>query len=420
MDDVAVPPYDKEAEAALIGCALFSTQAAEVMLLAVQQSDFYFDSHRHCYRAVATLQREGTAIDAVTFAEQLQRDKTLQEVGGVEAVMKLLESVPHSEHVRHYADIVLERSRRRKLIAAANAVSRRAYQPDGDAQELLNELSRQIDEIQGDGSADIRIISAVAKSLRERQQRSDVPISTGIQDVDAALKGGYRPGQLIVVGARPGMGKTAYALGLLEGAALQARAALMFSLEMDAEEIVARAAADDEKFQVLQQTLIYFEDRVFALDQICATIRRAVARNRVSLVVIDYLTLIETGDKRSNPAEAVEKITRALKRLARQQGVAIVVLSQLNRDLEKRDDKRPKLSDLRQSGAIEQDADIVQFLYRPEVYDPQNSPGEAEIIIAKQRSYRTSTVKVAYKANLTRFVPFEQRDVGVEEYSFDK
>jgi len=419
-DKIQSLPYDKDAEESLIGCALFSGEAAEVLLLTVKPEDFYFDACRWSYQAIANLQRDGRPIDAVTFGEELVSMRKLDVVGGAVGVARLLDIVPHAAHVRHYADIVLERSRRRKLIWAAQSVARKAYEPQADSLALIGELTRQMDDIQGNSVGDIRTIAAVSQSLQERALRPQVVISTGIADVDAALRGGYRPNQLIVVAGRPGMGKTAYALGLLEGAAAQSHPCLMFSLEMDAEEIVERAAADTERLVRMERAPIYFEDQIFDLEGICATIRRSVARNHVRLVVIDYLTLIETTDRNAKVHEKVEKITRQLKRVARQQGVAIVLLSQLNRDLEKRDDKRPKLSDLRSSGAIEQDADIVQFLYRPEVYNSDDRPGEAEIIVAKQRSYRTSTVRVAYRGDQTRFVPFEEREVAVEEYSFDK
>ncbi|TXH55031.1 MAG: hypothetical protein E6Q97_09780 [Desulfurellales bacterium] len=412
-------PYDKDAELSVLGSALLHEQAAEYAIAMLSEKDFYFDAHRFVFAAIAEMQRAGEAIDPVTLADRL-RLRGKYNVVGYDLLQRLIETVPHAEHVRFYANIVLEFSKRRRIIAATLDASRKAYGGQFEAETILRGLSRAIDDVSGESEQEARSLSRVAASMRDRQSKRRAPIPTGIPDVDAALQGGYRPGTLNVVAARPGAGKTAYGVGAAIGAAEHGDPVLFVSIEMDGEDLAERLQSrGSRRFAELEALPIYFEDKQTELEQICGVIRRTVRRHNIRLAVVDYLGLIEVSSRRQmQPHEKIEQITQKLRSVARQQQIAVMLLAQLNRDLEKRDDKRPRLSDLKSSGAIEQDADIVQFLYRPELYVPTDRPGEADVIIAKQRAYKTGSVKVAYIADETRFAPYTERKVEVSEYAF--
>lgn len=416
--DVDITPYNQDAELSVLGACVLAEEAAECAIGMLAPTDFYFDANRAVFVAIAEMQRAGDPIDAVTLGERLQLHGKYELVG-FKLLQNLLEVVPHAEHVRYYANIVLEYSRRRRIIAMALEASRKAYSGQFESDEILRALSRAIDNVSGSASESTQNLSQAVASLRDRQAKRKAPIQTGIPDVDAALQGGYRPGNLIVVAARPGAGKTAYGLSAMIGAAETGDPVLFVSLEMDNTELAERLQnRGTRKLEELEKLPLYFEDSCTELDQICSVIRREVRKHSVRLAIVDYLGLVDLPNSRLQQHEKIEQITKTFKRLATHQQIAVMLLAQLNRDLEKRDDKRPRLSDLKSSGAIEQDANIVQFLYRPEMYAPNDRPGEADIIIAKQRAYKTGTVKVAYIADQTRFAPYSERAVEVSEYTF--
>ena len=422
-DNAVMPPSNLDAEKGVIGSILLMNEAIDEINSMLTPNSFYGMANQKLFAAIIRLHQKGCrAIDPVTLATELERTGDLGEVGGVAYIVEVLESVPHAAHARYYASIVAEHSMRREVIYLARESVRKAYDRSEEITETMGAMLESIESMFGRSSGDVRPFSEVVTSLRLRQLSPAIVQSTGLQDIDNRLRGfmdprgGWKPGQLIFVGARPAMGKTAFGMTLLEAAAAEGHAAMMMPLEMDGEELAQRIQSQGPlRLEELSGKPIYIEDRHFDIENVCSSIRMAYRRKQVRFVIIDYLTLIEV-EGRENNADKTAKITRRLKRLAKELKIPIVVLAQLNRDLEKRDNKRPQLSDLRQSGSIEQDADVVLFLYRHEVYHPGDNVGECEVIIAKQRNGPTGTVNIGYLKEQTKFIPVNQLPVDTSGY----
>lgn len=414
FQDAEMPPSDIEAEKATIGSMLFAVEAVDVGLSTLSDTDFYSFPAQVVFQTIRKMREDQVVIDVVTLASYLQDQRQLEEVGGVQYLEELMSVVPHHAHVSHYAKIVREKSLRRNMIYLSRKAIRDAHNGEHAIQEVMSDMSAGVDDMFGKTSGDARGIREVVASMKMKQSVPLLRQSTGLKDLDAKLRGGLRAGQLVIVAARPGMGKTAFGVGLCEAAASDGSASMIIPLEMDGEELTERIQRQGpERLDEICAKPIYVEDRQFDLENICGSIQMAVRRKAVRFVVIDYLTLIEI-ESRMNQNEKVEKITRRLKRLAKSLAIPIVVLAQLNRDLEKRENKRPQLSDLRGSGAIEQDADIVLFLYRHEVYYQDEKPGKCEVIIGKHRNGETAIVEVGFLKEQTRFVPIEQIPVDID------
>jgi replicative DNA helicase len=427
-DDILTPPHDADAERSVIGSLLFMPAAIDEISAMLHVDSFYLVAHQNIYKAILSLHsRHVPAIDPVIVGDELQRKGDLDESGGLQYLFEILEQTPHASHVRFYASIVHENAMRRAVIYSAREAIRKAYDRTYAITDVAAGIVSTVDGVLGKGSEDVRSFADVVASHRVRKNNPLPPQSTGIRDVDDKLRpfnaptGGFRPTQLIILGARPAMGKSAYVTGLIEAASDANIASLLLTLEMDGEDIAERIERVDSKRldQLAQRNNIFIEDRQFELEQVIQTIRATHKRKQVRFVVIDYLGLIEV-DSAIKDADKLSRITRRMKLLAKELRIPIVLAAQLNRDLEKRDNKRPQLSDIRGSGSIEQDADVVMFLYRHEVYYPEEKVGLAEVIIGKQRNGPIGAIECGYIKEQTRFVPKAQAPVDVDGFFKDE
>jgi replicative DNA helicase len=420
----------------VLGSILLDNEVLHEVIPMLSVTDFYRDTHQLIYQAVREMYDQGRAIDAVTLAEELERRGDFEKIGGDEALGEIANAPPHSAHCKYYAQIVREKSLGRQLMETATDILREGYSNQFTAQELLDSAERKIFGIREDevGGTTLEIKDVITDAMDRIAARAEsgghaiTGVGTGLLDLDD-ITGGFQPGQLVILAARPSMGKTAMALNWCEHATLVSKeAALFISLEMGHLEIAerllsSRAGVDSHKlrtgmglgnremtalakaFRDLSNGATLFIDDTPSRNmlQITATARRLKLRNKINIIVADYIQLIDSEDSRDSRQEQIAKISRRLKTLARDMQVPVVALSQLNRAVESREDRRPRMADLRESGAIEQDADIVLLLHRPDYYDPNDQPGIAELIIAKNRNGATGSVKLAFLKNLTKF-----------------
>lgn len=428
-----MPPMNLEAEQGTLGGMVLDNGTILDVVPILSPEDFFRDTHQVIYRRILALHTEGKPADPMTLVEELDRHGELQRIGGHDALADIFSSAHVAANAVYYAQIVRAKSQLRSVIAAANQMLRDAYAGDQTAEDVLQAAERLIFEQASRATGgNVHSIAAILPEVWEqidRRQRKQgvVGIGSGYADLDA-LTGGFRPGQLIILAARPSMGKTALAVNVIEHAAeIQSQAGLLVSLEMGRASLVeralaARARVDGNKIRMgysftpqdmlalgkaheaLSGVPIYIDDTPGqSMLQIMSTARRLKLRHGLGLVVVDYLQLIDGKGEGSNRQEQVSAISGRLKVLARELQVPVIALSQLNRDCEKREDKRPMLADLRESGSLEQDADVVILLYRPEFYDPNNQPGIALLDVAKNREGATGTCKLTFLKHLTRF-----------------
>ena len=427
-----VPPHSREAEESLLGAVLLSPDAANDVMDRVHPEDFYVPAHQSIFEAMRRLYDNNQAIDAVTLAEELRRTGELEKVGGVPYLTRLVDVVPVTSNIDHYADIVEENARRRELIRAGAAITNIAFDLDEEIHTVMDRAEQSVLSVAERRASQSMIeVGPLFAEVLERieqleQQGSEVTgLATGFRDLDKKLAG-LQPANLVIIAARPAMGKSALTMNIATNVALQQKPVALFSLEMSKEEIVQRILAsvgrvDSMKLRSGQlgplwqrvvdaasrmyQAPIYIDDSpIVTVTDIRAKCRRLKRKKGLALVIVDYLQLMQ-GTARENRQQEIAEISRSLKNLARELDVPVIGLSQLNRSLEAREDKRPRLSDLRESGSLEQDADVVMFIYRHEYYHPedQENKGLAEIIIAKHRSGSTGTVRMTFLPEFTRF-----------------
>ena len=431
-----VPPHNLQAEESLLGAMLLSKDAiAAASEVGLKPDDFYKPAHGHIYDAVTSLAGAGEPADPVTVAEELRRAGLLEMIGGQSTLVSLQATTPATTNASRYAKIVEEHSLLRRMIWVAGEISEGAYSLPDDVTKLIDEAESKVFQV-----AERRVTDTMAElgdlldeslnRLAELFERGDAitGIPTGYTDLDELLAG-LQPSSLVVVGARPAMGKTSFALGMATAAALEAqRPVLLFSLEMSQLEmstrlLCAEARVDSTKVRSgrlsqgdweklhnavgrLANAPIFIDDNASTtIMDIRAKARRLKARvGDLSLVIIDYVQLMTGRSAAENRQVEVSEISRNLKILARELECPVVALAQLNRQLEQRADKRPMLSDLRESGSLEQDADVVLFLYRDEVYNPETTDrGLAEVLVAKHRSGPTGRVRLAWLDQYTKF-----------------
>ena len=432
-----VPPHSVEAEQAVLGGVLLDNGAWDRIADILAGAHFYRSDHRAVFNAVAALCEEGRPCDAVTVAERLDRDGQLESSGGLAYLAELAENTPSAANIAAYAEIVRERAVLRELIRTSTEIADAAFRPEGRAAlDLLDDAERRIFEIAERGGAARResvAIRDVLVSVMERideLSRRDSPITgvpTGFEDLDRKTAG-LQYGDLVIVAGRPSMGKTSFSMNLVEEAAVRAELpVIVFSMEMPAEQLTMRMLSslgriDQQKvrtgkldgddwprltstLEILNNTKIFIvDDAALTPTEMRARCRRLKREHGLGLVVIDYLQLMHVPGTRENRATEISEISRSLKALAKELMVPVVACSQLNRGLEQRQDKRPVMSDLRESGAIEQDADLILFIYRDEVYNEESKDkGKAEIIIGKQRNGPIGRVELAFLNHLTRF-----------------
>ena len=439
-----VPPHSVDAEQAVLGGVLIDNGAWDRIADIVTAAHFYRSDHRAVFDAVASLCDEGRPCDAVTVAERLDRDGLLDSSGGLAYLADLSQNTPNAANIVAYAEIVRERAVLRDLIRTSAEIAESAFRPQGRAaRELLDDAERRILEIAERGGAGRResvpikhVLSGVMERIDELSRR-DNPITgvpSGFKDLDA-MTAGLQRGDLVIVAGRPSMGKTAFAMNIVEEAAIQGRLSVaVFSMEMPAEQLAMRMLSslgridqqkvrtgrlDPEDWPRLTSPLAMLNDtNIFIVDdstlnptELRARCRRLKREQALDLVVIDYLQLMYVPGTSENRATEISEISRSLKALAREMKVPVVACSQLNRSLELRGNKRPVMSDLRESGAIEQDADLILFIYRDEVYDEESKDkGKAEIIIGKQRNGPIGKVDLAFLGRYARFEDFTRTD----------
>ena len=427
-------PHNLEAERSILGAILIRNDAFNVAAELIDADDFFRDAHRRVFDKMVDLNERGQAIDLVTLRDELSRSGDLEPVGGPAYISSLADGVPRSTNVEHYARIVKERATLRNLIAAANRIEAEAYAAREEASVVLDRAEQEIFSIaEGrihSGFVPLAELAEASFSTIERLQSVQSAVTgvpTGFADIDE-LTAGLQPADLVIVAARPSMGKTAFALNI--GAHVGTggeRTVGVFSLEMAKEQLFMRmltsaAQIDSHRFRTglltesdygrLSDAMSFLSDaRVYIDDtpslgvlEMRAKSRRLKAEHGLDLVIIDYLQLMQGRGRFENRNQEIASISRSLKALAKELDVPVMALSQLSRAPESRGDKRPQLSDLRESGALEQDADVVMFIFREDMYEetPENE-NVAEIIIGKQRNGPTGTVKLAFLKQQTRF-----------------
>lgn len=425
-----LPPQNLDAERSMLGGMMLSPMAIDEAQAVIEPEHLYADQNRRVCEAIFWLRDHNRDVDAITVGRELEKRKELADIGGTAYLIQLMESVPHAAHTKHYAEIVRECWVKRTIIDSCTTMLRKAYDPSVSGEDALTQHDNETQRLLETGvhAAEIgTLASALMDALtedKEERERSIVP--TGYAELDDRT-GGLRGGNLIVVAARASMGKTALANNLILSMIRAQRPVLFFSLEQGAKEIGERMLSIDSEVSAhkLRKSELTPEDhaviaesqnRMAALPlfiddrgertvaQIGATIRLFRRRHKIEAVVIDYLQLIKPEDSNAVREQQVARSSRALKHLARNLNVPIVVLAQLNRDIEKRDNKRPRLSDMRESGAVEQDADQVWAIHRPEYYDAADSPGVAEIHVLKNRNGPIGVVRMYWIAENMRFV----------------
>ena len=433
-----VPPHSIEAEQAVLGGLMLDNNAWERVSDAVSDGDFYRHDHRLIFRAIFTLAERNSPFDVVTLSEQLDKEGHLSQVGGLGYLGELAKNTPSVANIKAYAQIIRERATLRQLIGISNDIADMAYAPQGkSAVEVLDEAERQIFQIaeaRPKAGGPVGINDILVKTIDRIDELFNTNegltgISTGFTDLDG-MTSGLQPADLVIVAGRPSMGKTTFAMNLVENAVLRSeKVILVFSLEMPSDSIVMRMLSslgridqtkvrsgklDDDDWPRLTSAVNLLNERKLFIDDtagISPTEMRARARRlarehgEIGMIMVDYLQLMRipgsSGDNRTNE---ISEISRSLKALAKEFNCPVIALSQLNRSLEQRPNKRPVNSDLRESGAIEQDADIIMFVYRDEVYHPETEyKGVAEIIIGKQRNGPIGTCRLAFIGKYTRF-----------------
>jgi replicative DNA helicase len=431
----AEPPKSLEAEVSVLGSMLLNNETIDVVIPLLNADSFFSSAHAKIYEAVLVLHDNQRAVDIITLRDELDRAKTLEAVGGVEYVSTLVDSVPAASNVEHYAEIVREKAITRSLLGAARKIFDAASQGGEHSRELLDMAQAEIFRIAEEGAKGTmapmkEVIDAVFHKidLMTNQQGVLGGLATGFHDLDEKTNG-LQPGELIIVAARPSMGKTTLALNIIRhvGVVLD-KPALIFSLEMSREQLAQNMLCsharldsdslrrgrlrDDElaKLPMLAASLseapIYIDDQPGLNSfELRSKVRRLKAQKGCSLVVIDYMQLLHGPKSESRQAE-IGSISRSLKSLAREMKVPVIAIAQLNRQVESRDDKRPRMSDLRESGSIEQDADVIILLNRPAYYattEEERDDGRTELIIAKQRNGPTGMVNLTFIKEQLRF-----------------
>lgn len=429
-----LPPQNLEAEMAVLGSMMLEEKATSIVIELLNEDYFYKDSHRKIFQSICNLYSSNKAIDLVTVNDELKRTGVLDSIGGTSFLTELVNSVPSAANVVHYARLVKEKSILRSLINNANQIVSIAYEYEGDADEALDRAETLIFNIRDSKrTSNITPLKEIIQTSIENidhvyQKKAQVSgISTGYLDLDQKTAGLHNS-DLIVVAGRPSMGKSAFAIGIAEHVGVNEKIPLaFFSLEMSKEQLVQRMLCSHAKVDVhkvrtgflapsdwprltaaagkLSEAPIFIDDTpAISVIELRAKARRLKAHHNIQFIILDYLQLMRGKEKSENRQQEISEISRSLKALARELSVPLVAISQLSRAVEARSDHRPQLSDLRESGAIEQDADLVLLLLREEYYNPTpDNEGVAEAIIAKQRNGPVGSIKLAFIKEYARF-----------------
>jgi len=425
-----------EAEQSVLGAILLENEALIKAIELLQVDDFYQESHRQIYGAMIDLYEKNTPVDQITLTEHLKQKNKLAEVGGLTYVAELADKIPTAANIEYYAKIVRQKAILRNLITSATGIVAKATSGEEDIEAILDFSEKTIFQI---SEHQIKpsyyplkgILHSTFKAIEKLYEKKELitGVATGFTDLDEKTSG-FQPSDLIIIAGRPSMGKTAFCLNVAQHAATENQVpTVIFSLEMSKEQLALRmlcseAKVDNHKLRSgfiaenewgkltlaagrLAEASIYIDDTAgMSVFEMRAKARRLQAEHGLGMIIVDYLQLMSGSKSRSDSREQeISEISRSLKALAKELSVPVLALSQLNRRLEDRTDKRPYMADLRESGAIEQDADVIIFIYRDEVYHPdsEETKGTAEIIIGKQRNGPTGVVTLTFKNEFTRF-----------------
>jgi replicative DNA helicase len=430
-----IPPQNLEAEMAVLGSMLLDEDAISIACESLNDGSFYKDSHRKIFESISDLFNANKPVDLITLTDKLKKDEILDEVGGQSYLAALVNSVPTSANISHYVAIVKEKSVLRMLINNATRIVSLCYESEGNIDEVIDDAERFIFEVSDTKTQTVSYvhlkeivkdsIETIDKLYQKKAHVTGIP--TGYVDFDIKTAG-LQPSDLIVIAGRPSMGKSAFAIGIAESAGVVEKIPLaMFSLEMSKEQLVQRmlcshAKVDAHKVRTgylatsdwprltaaagkLSEAPIFIDDTpAISVMELRAKARRLKAHHDIKLIILDYMQLMRGSGNIENRQQEISEISRSLKALARELHVPVVAISQLSRAVESRTDHRPQLSDLRESGAIEQDADVVVLILREEYYNPTpENQGMAEVMIAKQRNGPVGSLKLAFIKEYTRF-----------------
>ena len=435
MEDInRIPPHSVESEQSILGSIILDKDAIITVAETINPSDFYKEAHKIIYESMLSLNSNNEPIDLITLIEELRKEGHLDNIGGISYLTSLSTIVPTTSNVKYYANIVKEKSVMRQLIKASNEIINLGYDASTDVQEILNKAEKSIFDISQEKSGDdIQPINAVLQDTFDMieklctEKKEVTGITTGFKDLNKKINGLQRT-DLILLAARPAMGKTAFSLNLVQNAALKGDASVaVFSLEMSKEQLVQRMLSAQSNVElskiktgtlgesdwpriidgmaVLSEAKIFIDDTPgIKISEIRSKCRRLKMEKGLDLILIDYLQLMEGEGKNENRQQEIAKISRSLKILAKELDCPVVALSQLSRSPELRKDHRPILSDLRESGSIEQDADIVMFLYIDEYYhDDSEKKNIGEVIVAKNRHGETGNVELVWFGQVQKF-----------------
>ncbi len=436
-----VQPHSEEAELAVLGSMLSSKEAVSKSIQWLTPDVFYKDAHGKIFSAMELLFDKGEPVDTVSVIDLLKKNKELESVGGTYFVTGLVESVPTAAHVERYSKIVMEKALLRSLITLSHSIAKEAYEDSQDVADILDTVEQSIFSITQNrlkgGFTQINdiVVAALEKlELIRASGGSVIGVPSGLLDLDD-ITSGFQEGDLIIIAGRPGMGKTALALSMIRNAALEADVGVgMFSLEMANHQLAMRLLCAEARVDShfvrtgklpaklwknlglsagdLEKAPIYLDDSpALTVLELRAKARRLKAEHNIGMIVVDYLQLMQGPRGVENRQHEISVISRSLKALAKELSIPVVALSQLSRAVEQRADRKPQLSDLRESGAIEQDADVVIFLYRPWVYSQEDEDeGKAEIIVAKQRNGPTGHISASFISKYARFENLSQAE----------
>jgi replicative DNA helicase len=437
-----VPPHNVDAEESVLGSMLLSRDAIAEVLEQLHEDDFYRPAHRTVFRSVLDLYSHGQAVDPVTVAEELRRSGELADVGGAPFLHTLVSSVPTAANAGYYARIIKEAGILRRLIDTGTRIVQLGYETPQDTERAVDVAESWIYQVaQGRVTEDYQSLREVLTSTLEaiellhNDNREITGVPTGFAELDR-LTSGLQPSNLIIVAARPAVGKSTLGLDVARHASVRSSVpTVVFSLEMSKTELVQRLMCaecsvdmqrlrtgrmEDTDWTRLTRSLGKLADAPLFIDdsaaltmmELRAKCRRLKQRHGLGLVVVDYLQLMQPSKRVESRQQEVSEISRALKLLAKELAVPVIAISQLSRQTESRSDKKPMLSDLRESGALEQDADMVMFIYREDLYDPESPrKGEADLIVAKHRNGPTDTVTVTFQGQYSRFTPMAARSL---------
>ena len=432
-----MPPHNIDAEQSVLGCMLLDKESVATATDFLDSDDFYADAHKEIFDSMVEIYDRGEPVDLVTVTEQLRQRGTLEAVGGVVYLSDLSMTVPSTANIKYYVDIVEEKAILRRLIAACNDIIKQSYEAREEIDLIIDHAEKSIFEItQRNTVSDFEPIKTVLldtyAKIEEMSKNKGkiIGVPTGFHDFDQKTSG-LQPSDFVLIAARPSMGKTSFVLNVAQYAAIRANVPVaIFSLEMSKEQLVQRMLSAEANVELqkirtgdlseeewiklveaagpLSQAPIYIDDTPgISVMEMRSKARRLKLEKGLGMIVIDYLQLMSGRGRAENRQQEISEISRSLKALARELSVPVVTLSQLSRAPEARTDHRPMLSDLRESGAIEQDADLVAFLYRDEYYNPDTEKKNiAEVIIAKQRNGPTGTVELVWLGQYTKFANY--------------